>query len=316
MAGPRKLSCVVLFSGSDATHPVQNAAEAFAEAVKNRTNNELTVEVYPAKTLYSQAETIDKNVRGIIDMSLTTQVALERYVNAFAVVMLPFIYDNYDHAYRVLDGPFKDWVMPLLEAQQLKFLANWEWGFRHITNNVRPIKTPQDLHGIKMRVPPEMQLHAAFDACGAQVSESDLSGLYAALKEGTFDAQENPLAVIYHFKLYEVQKYLSLTHHAYHSMVHVMSLKSWKKLTPDQQQILTEESQKAGNQFRHTIRDQENDLLNKLRAKGMQVLTPDIESFRTAMTAAYKRIADYAGADNVQRFVEMVKTTRKSRFIS
>lgn len=124
------------------------------------------------------------------------------------------------------------------------------------------------------------------------------------------DGQENPLAVIYHFKLYEVQKYLALTRHVYNSMVHVMSVKSWNKLTPEQKKIIREESGKTGNYFRKAIQDEEADLLVKLKEKGMVVTQPDISKFRAVMGPAYERIGKYAGDENVKKFMEMVEAMR------
>jgi TRAP-type transport system periplasmic protein len=293
------------------THPGHKAAMMFAEAVEERTNGDVTVKVYPANQLGSPPEVLEQNVLGVIDMSLPTQGALDKYVKAFAVVMLPFVYDGYDHAYRVLDGPFMDWVAPELEKENLVFLSNWEWGFRNITNNVRPVKTPEDVKGLKLRVPPEIQLQAAMEACGAVVTKIAFPELYMALKQGVVDGEENPLAVVYHFKLYEVQKHLSLTRHVYNSMVHVMSKKTWDKLTPEQQDIVKEESQKAGNFFREAIKAEEADLVEKLKAEGMEIVeNPDIEAFRAVMGPAYERIGEYAGKENVEKFMKMVEETR------
>ncbi len=294
------------------THPGHKATMMFAEAVEKRTNGEITVKVYPANQLGSPPEVLEQNVLGVIDMSLPTQGALDKYAKAFAVVMLPFVYDGYDHAYRVLDGPFMDWVGPELEKENLVFLSNWEWGFRNITNNVRPVKTPDDVKGLKLRTPPEVQLQAAMEACGAVVTKIAFPELYMALKQGVVDGEENPLAVVYHFKLYEVQKHVSLTRHVYNSMVHVMSKKTWDKLTPEQQQIVREESQKAGNFFREAIKAEEADLIAKLKEKGMQVVeNPDIAAFRAVMGPAYERIGEYAGKENVEKFMKMVEETRQ-----
>jgi TRAP-type C4-dicarboxylate transport system substrate-binding protein len=97
--------------------------------------------------------------------------------------MLPFVFDSYDHVYRVLDGPFKNWTDPLLEQQKLKSLSNWEWGFRNITNNVRPVNSPEDMKGLKIRVPPEIQLRAMMEACGATATESTFDEVYTILKQ-------------------------------------------------------------------------------------------------------------------------------------
>jgi tripartite ATP-independent transporter DctP family solute receptor len=228
------------------THPGHKAAVMFAEAVKERTGGKITIKIYPNNQLGSPPEVLEQNRLGVIDMSLPTQGALDKYVKAFAVVMLPFVYDSYQHAYKVLDGPFMDWVAPSLQKENLIFLSNWEWGFRNITNAVRPVNGPGDVKGLKIRVPPEIQLQAAMEACGAVVTKIAFPELYMSLKQGVVDGQENPLAVIYHFKIYEVQNHLALTRHVYNSMVHVMSLQTWKKLTPDQQKIFKEETEKRG----------------------------------------------------------------------
>ena len=292
------------------SHPGHKATVMFADAVKKRTNGAITVKIYPANALGSPPEVLEQNKLGAIDMSLPTQGALDKYVKAFAAVMLPFVYDDYDHAYRVLDGPFMDWVAPKLEKQNLVFLSNWEYGFRNITNKVRPIYSPADVKGLKLRTPPEIQLQAAMEASGAIVTKIAFPELYMALKQGVVDGQENPLSVIYHYKIYEVQKYLALTRHVYNSMVHVMSLKTWNKLTPYQQKIVREESQRAGTWFRKTIQAEEADLISKLEAKGMVITRPDVSKFRDLMGPAYKQIGKYAGTKNVKRFREMVEVAR------
>ncbi len=293
------------------THPGHKASLMFKEAVEKRTNGAITIKIYPANALGSPPEVLEQNKLGAIDMSLPTQGALDKYVKQFSVVMLPFVYDGYEHVWRVLDGPFMDWTAPLLEAQNLVFLSNWEWGFRNVTNNVRPVMVPDDMKGLKMRTPPEIQLQAAMEACGAVVTKIAFPELYMALKQGVVDGQENPLAVIYHFKLYEVQKNLALTRHVYNSMVHVMSKKTWDKLTPDQQKIIKEESKRAGQWFREAMVKEEAGLVDQLKAKGMAVTQPDIPAFRKVMGPAYKRIGEYAGQDNVDKFLKMVEAERR-----
>jgi TRAP-type C4-dicarboxylate transport system substrate-binding protein len=169
------------------------------------------------------------------------------------------------------------------------------------------------VNGLKLRAPlGEQDIRAAMEVCGATVAEIDLPDVYPALKQGTIDGQENPLEVIYCFKLYEVQKYLSLTRHVYSCMTHVMSLKSWRKLQPSQQQILIEESQNARDFFRKTLQEHEKRLLVTLKEKGMDIISrPDIDAFRAAMEPAYKRIAAYAGQEETEKFLDMVKAARK-----
>ncbi|NWF55740.1 MAG: TRAP transporter substrate-binding protein [Syntrophaceae bacterium] len=292
------------------THPGHKAAVMFADGVKSRTGGKTTVRIYPANQLGSPPEVLEQNKLGVIDMSLPTQGALDKYVKAFAVVMLPFVYDSYAHAYKVLDGPFLEWVAPTLEKENLVFLSNWEWGFRNVTNNRRPVNGPADMKGLKIRVPPEIQLQAAMEACGAVVTKIAFPELYMSLKQGVVDGQENPLAVIYHNKIYEVQKHLALTRHVYNSMVHVVSLKTWKGLSAEEQKIFREESKKAGDFFRKAIQEDEKDLVANLKEKGMAVTTPDAAKFRAVMGPAYDQIGKYAGEDNVKKFMKMVESAR------
>ena len=256
---------------ANAEHAGNKAAQMFAEGVATRTNGEITVEIYPNNELGNPPEVLEQSVLGVIDMSLPTQGQLAKYSKKFGCVMLPFAYDGYDHAYKVLDGPFIEWAQKDLEHAGLVFLANWEWGFRNLTNSVHPVNTPDDVKGLKIRTPPELSNQAAMEALGGTAQTIQFSELPMALKQGLVDGQENPVSVIYAFKIYETQKYLAMTGHTYNSMVHVISKKTWDKLTPEQQVILKEESKKAGDFMRQTLRDAEADQIEKLKALGMEV---------------------------------------------
>ncbi len=295
---------------ADEKHPGHIAALQFKKKVEERTNGAVKITIYPSNKLGSPPEQLEQTKLGVVDMCLPTQGAMDKYVKAFSVVMLPFVFDGYDHAHRVLDGPAMDWLAPLAEKAGLIMLSNWEWGFRNLTNRVRPIYKPDDVKGLKIRTPPEIQLQAAMEALGAVVTKIAFPELYMALSQGVVDGQENPLAVIYFFKLYEVQKYLALTGHVYNNMLQVVSPKSWAKLTPEQQQIFREESKSAGNTMRKLIMDQEKDLIEKLKGKGMVVTRPDLGPFRAAMGPAYERIGKYSGEDNVKLFREMAEKVR------
>jgi len=293
------------------SHPGHLAAKQFAARVAERTQGQVKIAIYPNNTLGAPPEQAEQVKLGVIDMGLPTQGQLDKYVKAFSVVMLPFMYEDYEHAYRVLDGPAYDWLAPQAEKAGFVVLANWEYGFRNFTNNKRPILKPEDVKGLKIRVPPEIQLQAAMEAMGGIVTKIAFPEVYMALAQGVTDAQENPLAVIYHNKFYEVQKHLALTRHVYNNMVHVVSAKSWAKLSPEQQKIFREESKAAGALMRKTLTAQEDDQVAKMEKAGMQVTRPDTAAFRAAMAPAYERIAKYSGEDNVKTFMKMVDGTRK-----
>lgn len=296
---------------AEETHPGHLAAKQFAAKVEERTQGKVKITIYPANVLGSPPEQCEQVRLGAIDMTLPTQGALDKYVKAFSVVMLPFVYDDYDHVYRTLDGPSMDWFSPLAEKEGFIVLSNWEWGFRNLTNNKRAINKPEDVKGLKIRTPPEIQLQAAMEALGGIVTKIAFPEVYMALAQNVVDGEENPIAVIYHNKFYEVQKHLALTRHVYNNMVHVVSAKSWAKLTAEQRKIFREESKSAGAYMRKAIVAEEADQIAKMEKAGMQVTRPNLAPFRAAMTPAYERIGKYAGEDNVKKFMKYVEDARK-----
>jgi TRAP-type transport system periplasmic protein len=295
------------------THPANQAALMMAKGVEERTHGEIKIKVYPANELGDGNEVLEQQMNGVIDISLPTQPMLDKYGKKgdkpFAVVMLPFVFKDIKHAWRVLDGPFAKWIAPRFDELGLVHLANWEWGFRNLTNNKRPVFTPDDVKGLKIRTPGEIQLQKTMEALGADVQAINFKELPMALKQGVVDGQENPLSVIYHYKLYEVQPYLALTNHVYNSMMCVISKRTWSKLTPDQQTILREEAQKAGQWFRDKQLAEDNDILQKLLSEGMKVTLPNRAAFKAKMQYAYDAIGEYAGKDNVAKFLKMVEET-------
>jgi len=293
-------------------HPANVAAKQFASRVEARTNGAIKVNIFPNNVLGGPPEQAQQIKLGTIDMGLPTQGQLDKFDTAFAAVMLPFVFDSPAHVYRVLDGPGMDWLAPLAEKQGFILLRNWEYGFRNVTNSVRPINVPDDVKGLKIRTPPELQIQASMEALGATVQAIAFPELYLALSQKVVDGEENPIPVIYFSKFYEVQKYLALTRHVYNNMIHTVGVNTWKKLTPDQQKIFRDESASAGDLMRKLIADGETDQINKLAAAGMQITRPDLAPFRARMEPAYKRIAAYAGEGNVKKFRDMVEAARKS----
>src|SRR5215472_3354400 len=282
-------------------HPANIAAKQFASKVENRTGGAIKINIFPNNALGGPPEQAQQIKLGTIDIGLPTQGQLDKYHTAFAAVMLPFIWDSPQHAFRVLDGPAMAWLAPLAEKQGFVLLRNWEYGFRNVTNNVRPINTPDDVKGLKLRTPPELQIQASLEAVGAVVQAIAFPELYLALSQKVVDGQENPIPVIYFNKFYEVQKHLAITRHIYNNMIHTVSAATWKKLTPAQQSIFREESAAAGNLMRKLIADDEADQIKKLEAAGMQVTRPDLGPFRAKMEPAYARIATYGEGEGRRR---------------
>lgn len=293
-------------------HPANIAAKQFAAKVEARTGGAIKINIFPNNVLGGPPEQAQQIKLGTIDMGLPTQGQLDKYDPAFGAVMLPFVFDGPAHVYRVLDGPAMEWLAPLAEKQGFVLLRNWEYGFRNLTNSVRPINSPDDAKGLKIRTPPELQIQASMEALGAVVQAIAFPELYLALSQKVVDGEENPIAVIYYNKFYEVQKHLAITRHVYNNMIHTVAVNTWKKLTPEQQTIFREESAAAGDMMRKQVGDEEADQIKKLGDAGMQVTRPDLAPFRARMDPAYKRIAGYAGEGNVKKFRDMVEKARNA----
>jgi tripartite ATP-independent transporter DctP family solute receptor len=293
------------------SHPMHKAAVQFKTNVEKRTDGAIKIQIYPNNTLGSPPEILEQARNGVVDIAVPTSGQLDKYDKAFAALMLPFVFSDIDHARRAMDGPMLQWLTPLAEKAGLEIIGVWEYGFRNLTNSKHPINTPDDVKGLKIRTPPELQLSAAMAALGANVQKIGFPELYLALSQGVVDGEENPVATIASAKFYEVQKYLAMTQHTYQAIYQVVNLDTWKKLTPDQQKILREEGAAAGKLTRDLLQGEEKGLIEMLKGKGMQVTTPDLKPFQAAMGPANAEIGKYAGADNVAKFQKYVEEAAK-----
>jgi len=293
------------------SHAMHAASVQFAAKVEERTKGQVKISIFPNNTLGSPPEMLEQTKLGVIDMALPTPGQLDKYEKAFAALAMPFAFDDFDHARRTMDGPMLKWLIPLAEKSNFVILGNWEYGFRQFTNSKRPINSPDDIKGLKVCVPPEIQLEACMAALGGNVQKIAFPELYLALSQGVVDAEENPIATIYSNKFFEIQKHLAITKHLYQPIFHVINAKSWAKLTPEQQAILREESVAAGWTMRRQLQAEEEGQIEKMKAAGMQVTRPDLAPFRNAMGPAYAKIGAYAGEENVKIFLKYVEEARK-----
>lgn len=291
-------------------HPSHIAAMQFAKNVEARTGGDVTVELYPNNALGSPPEVLEQVIMGVIDMSLSGQDQLAKHVPLFDTVSIPFSLENAEHADRVLDGPFKQWAAPELEKIGLVYLSSWDWGFRQLTNSVKPILSPDDVKGLKIRTPPAMTYQAAMEAIGANVQTISFSELVMAMRQGVVDGQENPIGVIYSLKLYESQKYISIINYLYSSMVHVVSADAWSRLSPEQQTIVQEESDAARLLMRTLLREEEQKQIADMRAQGIQIDEPELAPFQAMMGPAYDQIKKKVGVANFDKWMEMTKSVK------
>ena len=214
--------------------------------------------------------------------------AMGAVVPEATVLDLPYIFDDYAHVYRTLDGPFADKLYKLFDGKGFHPLGYWEIGFRNLTNNVRPVHTPDDVKGLKIRTLPSEIHQKAWSLVGAQPQAIDFTELYNALQTGVVDAQENPYNIILLGKLYEVQKYLSVTRHIYGAAPTSVSDITWKKLPPDLQADLKQAVLLSAKVEREAASGNEAAQLEQLKGFGMIVdENPDRAAFQKAMKPAW-----------------------------
>ena len=294
------------FKLGDATapdHAYNVGARKYAELVAQRTGNRVKIDIYPATQLGSERDLVEGLQLGTVDLVVTSTGPLGGFVPRMFVVDLPFLFRDKTHAYKVLDGPIGKSLLEPFAAKGIMGLAFWENGFRNITNNVRPIEKPEDLRGIKIRTM-ENKIHlASFKAWGASPTPMAWGEVYTALQQKTIDGQENPIAIIYTAKLYEVQKYLALTGHFYSPSPLLMSLKAYNGLPGDIQKIMLDAAIECATFERNLLRDEEARQIADLKAKGMQVTTPDKKPFQDAAASIYREFEAQFGKDLIDKII-------------
>jgi tripartite ATP-independent transporter DctP family solute receptor len=295
---------------SDVTHPSHKGALLFKQIVEDLTNGKVRIDIYPNSMLGSAPEYGEQIRMGLLEMGLLTSGQLQAWVKEYSVVMTPFLFSSYEHAHRVLDGPAGQFLAKLAERENFHVIADWEWGFRQITNNVRPINTPDDIAGLKMRVPLEFQLVEMYKALGAVTTTISFPELYMALAQGVADGQCNPLATIYAQKFYEVQKYLAITNHVYNSQMLVMSKSLWDTLPDDIKEILTTAGRVAGLYVRQLVQQSEQKIIEELKARGVIVTYPDLSLFREKVKPAMDAVAQAVGVEFANVFFKIVNEER------
>ena len=262
--------------------------EHFAKAVNERTNGRVTIEIYAAEQLGSNKEMIEMVKMGSLDAMMLPSGQQADFCPKFKALSLPFLFSDYEHVYKVLDGEIGKELLEGLEENNMIQLAYWENGLRQFTNSKRPIEKPEDLAGLKFRTPEDQMTMAIFAAYGASASPFAFSELYLALQQGTFDGQENPVANIYANNFQDVQKYLTMVNYQYQPKDMIFSLTTWNKLPADIQEVLLECAKEFGAEHRKAIVDSEAQMLAELEAAGMEIGYPDTAPFIEQAQSVYE----------------------------
>lgn len=283
-----------LGSPEDARH---RSALLFQEIVEDQSQGAIQVELYYGGQLGGDRDAIEGVKLGTIEMTVAGAGIFANFEPRMGVTAIPFLFGSFEDAWAFNDSKLYSRVTDRLRARGIRVLGHWDNGFRCITNSVRPIRSPDDLRGLKIRTPENPIILATMNALGASPSPLPWTELYMALQQGAFDGQENPIPTIFVNKLFETQKYLSITNHVYEPMPVVMSEYFWQGLD-DQEQRLIERAAKQTQDFnRNLVRTMTDELLVQLEAKGMIVTHPDRDAFRRATAGVPLQFGNSIGAD-------------------
>ena len=238
--------------------------------------------------------------QGTLDIYVGSTAPLSGFSPSMGILDIPFLFRDYAHADKVLDGPIGLSLLKELEKANLKGLAFWENGFRNLTNSKLAVKTPDDAKGLKIRTQ-ENKIHlTAWKAAGVNPVPMAWGEVYGALQQKTIDGQENPVAVIHSAKLNEVQKYLSMTQHVYSPAVLIVSAKKWQAIPPADQEMLLKTALEVAQFERKLGRDAEEKQVAELTARGMTV-TKDVDkaAWQKAMQPAFDEFSKQFGKEKI-----------------
>ncbi len=278
------------------------AVDTFARQIEKRTNGRYHIQNFYSAALGSERDSIEALQLGTLDLTMTSTGPVPNFVPEVAIFDIPFLFRDYAQARAVLDGPIGQEMLTKFEPKGIEALAWGENGFRNMTNNRHPIRTPEDLKGLKMRTM-ENPIHIeAYRALGILPTPMAFTEVFTALQQGTVDGQENPLSVIMSAKLYQVQKYLTLTGHVYSPALILMSKAKWDDLSAADRQAFHEAAIEAVKVNRARIDEDEKNAVAELRAHGMQVVEHvDKAAFQAALAPTFADFGRKFGQANIDR---------------
>lgn len=270
-------------------HQSTIGATYFKEKIEELSGGSVTATIFPNGALGGEREAAEGVKLGTLQMTIvTTDGALPAWVPEVQVLAVPYLFADKEEAYDVLDNVLQEEFAPLFEAQGFQHLGFMELGFRHFTNNVREVKTASDMKGLSIRVQEAPIWFALMDKLGATATPVSFNELYTALQQGMVDGQENPIASIYSSRFNEVQKYMTLDGHTYAAESVIMNLDFYNNLTEEQQGWVNEACAYAVDAQRAKITELEDGYVEELKAAGMTITEPGLDSFVAATEGLYQ----------------------------
>ena len=287
------------------------AGQRFNELLKAKTNGALDIKIFADSSLGAFQAAISGVRGGTIDMAVSGSGNFSGMVPLLGIFDIPFMFKDTDHAYRVLDGKIGQDILDKLGEFGMKGLAYWDNGWRQLTNNRNPVHKPEDVKGMKIRTTGSPAHIEAFKLLGANPVPMPLAELYTALEMKTVDAQEHPLGVLWSAKLYEVQKHLSLTYHAYSALIVVMNKAKFDALPPAHQKALVEAAREAGQYQRQLNNENIAKITADVKKAGMQVVEKvDGTPFLAATKPGRDTFTAKFGGADIIKAIDAVRDTK------
>jgi tripartite ATP-independent transporter DctP family solute receptor len=273
-----------LATGQDPTHPVNIRAQEAIDRIRDATNGQLEIKLFPANQLGSDTDLLTQTRNGSVEFFNLSSLILATLVPAAGIVNLGFLFTNYDAVWKAMDGELGAYIRAQIAKAPIMTVSKpWDNGFRHVTSSGREIRTPEDLKNFKLRVPAAPNLTSLFQALGAGPAPINFNEVYSALQTKVVEGQENPLPIIATARLYEVQKTCSLTGHVWDNYWILGNKRAFEKLPKNVQEVVTREFDRSAADERADIAKLSESLRAELIAKGMQFIDVDRAAFRQAL---------------------------------
>lgn len=285
------------------------AAERFAQLIEERSDGRIKVEVYPDSQLGDDRQITEQMQLGTIQMNAPFTGVLPAFVPQTQLFDLPFLFPDSEAAFTALHGEAGDMIGEYLIDKNLKVLGYWDGGFKQMTNSRRPIETPEDMKGLKVRVSQSPLLEAQFKAMGANPVSITFNELYTALQQGTADGQENPLSNIATRRFYEVQDYMTMSDHNYMGYILMISNDFFQGLPQDLQSLIEEVAQEVTEWQWEASRASEAKFFEEISASGIAIneLTPEQKEAFIEVTEEV-----YAEFEKIEGGKELVDAIRRT----
>ena len=295
-------------------HPLGQGANKFSQIMDRLSGGKTKVRLYPACQLGSETQQIAAVRGGVQDIAIVSSAPVATIIKEFMLFDLPFLFQTEKETDAVLDGKLGQHLLDLVKPKNMIGLCYWENGFRQLTNSRRAVNTMEDMAGLKVRVMQNPVYLESFKAMGANAIPMPMTEVFSALETKAIDAQENPITNIHANKMYEVQKYLSLTNHAYAPYVVLVSKALWDKMDTKERDNLRAGCNEARDFQRNLNRNLAAELLQDLKAKGLavnQVSDAEMAKMRERTKPISDKFAQEVGAQIVAQAQQEIDAVRK-----